>query len=303
MALKANNSIKKKKKLNWEPYVFIAPNFIGFFVFILLPVIFSLVVAFTNFNIFEGFENTQFIGINNFIEMFKDPWFTQAIVNNLIYTVCTIPVLICVSIVLATILNDKVYFKNAIRVMIFIPYIASIVAISAIWMILFNPSQGIINEVLRTFGVSNPPGWLGSLQWSLPAIIIVGIWMGLGYNVIIYVAGLQGISKTLYEAAQIDGATGIQTFRYVTVPMLKNTTFFLLITNIISSFQIFGTINIMTGGGPGTSTTVLAHYIYIAGFRYHKMGYAAAMAWILLLAIFAVTLFQWRTQKKFEDNF
>ncbi|WP_070000115.1 carbohydrate ABC transporter permease [Cellulosilyticum sp. I15G10I2] len=307
MELKAEsikvNTTKKRKKLNWEPYVFIAPNFIGFFVFILLPVIFSLVVAFTNFNIFEGFENTQFVGIGNFIEMFKDPWFIQAIINNLIYTLCTIPVLIGLSVVIATILNNKVYCSNVIRVMIFIPYIASIVAVSAIWMILFNPSQGIINQVLRTLGVNNTPGWLGSLQWALPAIIIVGIWMGLGYNVIIYMAGLQGISKSLYEAAQIDGATSLQVFKYVTVPMLKNTTFFLLITNIISSFQIFGTINIMTGGGPGTSTTVLAHYIYIAGFRYHKMGYAAAMAWILLLAIFAVTLFQWKMQKKHEDNF
>jgi multiple sugar transport system permease protein len=303
MELKIEGVKRKKKKLNWEPYVFIAPNFIGFFVFILLPVLFSLVVAFTNFNIFEGFENTQFVGLGNFIEMFSDQWFLDALKNNLIYTVCTIPVLIGVSVILATILNNKVYFSNAIRVMIFIPYIASIVAISAIWMILFNPSQGIINAVLRSIGISNTPGWLGSLEWALPAIIIVGIWMGLGYNVVIYMAGLQGIPKDLYEAAQIDGASSLQTFRYVTVPMLKNTTFFLLITNIITSFQIFGTINIMTGGGPGSSTTVLAHYIYIAGFRYHKMGYAAAMAWILLLAIFAVTLFQWKVQKKHEDNF
>ncbi|MDF2595926.1 MAG: sugar transporter permease [Clostridia bacterium] len=303
MELKIEGVKRKKKKLNWEPYVFIAPNFIGFFVFILLPVLFSLVVAFTNFNIFEGFENTQFVGLGNFIEMFRDQWFLDALKNNLIYTVCTIPVLIGVSVILATILNNKVYFSNAIRVMIFIPYIASIVAISAIWMILFNPSQGIINAFLRSIGISNTPGWLGSLEWALPAIIIVGIWMGLGYNVVIYMAGLQGIPKDLYEAAQIDGASSFQTFRYVTVPMLKNTTFFLLITNIITSFQIFGTINIMTGGGPGSSTTVLAHYIYIAGFRYHKMGYAAAMAWILLLAIFAVTLFQWKVQKKHEDNF
>ncbi len=125
--------------------------------------------------------------------------------------------------------------------------------------------------------------------------------MGIGYNIVIYMAGLQTIDKGLYESAQIDGANSIQSFWYITRPMLQNTTFFLIVTNIISSFQVFGTINIMTGGGPGTSTTVIAHYMYLAGFRYHKMGYAASMAWFLLLAIFTVTLLQWRVQKRKEE--
>ncbi len=294
---------KRKKKFSWVPYVFVAPNLIGFTVFILLPVLFSLFVSFTDFNIYQGFDKSSFVGINNYIEMFSDTWFLAAVKNNLIYTAVTIPVLIIFSIIFATILNDKVYFKNLMRAMFFIPYVASIVAISVVWMMLFNPSQGLINQFLRFIGIANTPGWLGSMQWSLPAIIIVAIWMGLGYNIVVYMAGLQSIPKSLYESAQIDGANVFQTFYYITVPMLRSTTFFLLITNIIGSFQVFGTVNIMTNGGPGRSTTVIAHYIYLAGFRYFKMGYAASMAWMLLLGIFAVTLFQWKIQKRHESHF
>lgn len=293
---------KKKKKWNITPYLFIAPNFIGFLVFILIPVLVSLGVAFTDFNIFQGFTNSHFVGMDNFIKMFTDEWFTAALKNNLIYTVVTIPLIIGCSIVLATILNDKVYCKTTLRVMIFIPYIASVVAVSVIWMLILNPSQGILNNILRNMGIVNPPGWLGDPKWALPAVILVGVWGSLGYNTIIYMSGLQSVSKDLYEAAKIDGASGLQLFRFVTVPMLRNTTFFLLITNIIGSFQVFGQINIMTGGGPGNATTVLAHYIYLSGFRYHKMGYASAMAWFLLLIIFLVTLFQWKIQRKHEEE-
>lgn len=292
----------KKKKYNIAPYLFIAPNFIGFCVFILIPVLVSFVVAFTDFNIFKGFGESRFVGIENFTGMFADEWFLAALRNNLIYTVVTIPVILGGSIVLATVLNDKVYCRTALRVMIFIPYIASVVAISVIWMLILNPSQGILNNFLRDLGMANPPGWLGDPKWALPAVILVGIWAGLGYNTIIYMSGLQSVPKNLYEAAKIDGASGIQLFFHITVPMLRNTTFFLLITNIIGSFQVFGQINIMTGGGPGNATTVLAHYIYLSGFRYHKMGYASAMAWFLLLIIFIVTLFQWKIQKKHEED-
>jgi len=292
----------KNKKINWTAILFIAPNYIGFLIFILFPVIFSLFVSFTDFNIFKGIAGMKFVGIKNFTTMFSDPWFKAALINNFKYTFITIPVLIGISIVLAAILNDKVYFKKTMRAFIFIPYIASVVAISAVWSMLYNPSQGIINQFLKTLGFSNPPAWLGSTEWALPALMIVGIWMGLGYNTIVYMAGLQSIDKALYESAQIDGANSIQAFFRITVPMLSSTTFFLFITNIITSFQVFGTVNIMTDGGPGTATTVMAQYIYISGFRYHKMGYAAAIAWVLLIFIFAVTLFQWKLQKRFENS-
>lgn len=294
--------MKKKKKLNIAPYLFIAPNFIGFAVFILIPVLISLVVSFTDFNIFKGFENMKFVGISNYTKMFRDNWFLAAIKNNLIYAAGTIPVSLFIGIVLATILNNKVFCRTLLRLMIFIPYIASVVAISVIWMLILNPSQGILNNFLRGIGISNPPGWLGDPKWALFCVIVIGIWLSIGYNTIIYMSGIQAIPKDLYEAAEIDGASGLQTFGYITIPMLRNTTFFLMITSIIGSFQVFGQINIMTGGGPGTATTVIAHYIYLAGFRYHKMGYAASMAWFLLIVIFVITAFQWKIQRKHEDE-
>lgn len=299
----ASKSIKKKKKINWTAILFIAPNYIGFIIFILFPVLFSLFVSFSDFNIFKGFEGMEFVGFQNFIRMFTDEWFLAAVKNNLLFIIGTIPILIILSMIIATILNNKVYCKNFMRALVFIPYISSVVAISVVWMKLYNPSQGQINQLLMSIGIENTPGWLGSVDWALPALMIVSIWMGLGYNTVVYMAGLQGINKALYESAQIDGANSIQMFRHITVPMLSSTTFFLMITNIIGSFQTFGTVNIMTGGGPGKATTVIAQYIYKAGFRYHEMGYAASMAWILLIGIFIITLFQWKIQKRFENNF
>ncbi len=294
--------MSKLKKVNWTAIAFILPNFIGFTIFILLPIVFSLVISVTDFNIYKGIEGMEFVGLDNYFAMFKDAWFIDAIKNNITYTVITIPCIMGISIVLATILNDKVYYKKTLRAVIFIPYISSVVASSVVWTMLFNPSQGVINNVLRAIGIDNPPGWLGSVTWALPAIMIVAIWGGIGYATLIYMAGIQSIDKSLYESCDIDGASSLQKFFKVTVPLLKSTTFFLLITSIISSFQVFGTINIMTGGGPGRATTVIAHYIYIAGFRYYKMGYAAAMSWFLLLFIFAITLFQWKIQHKYENS-
>lgn len=291
-----------KRKINWTAILFIGPNFLGFIIFILMPVVFSLIVSVTDFNVFKGFKGMKFVGLNNFVNMFDDRWFIAAVTNNLKFTIITIPCLIGISIVFATILNNKVYAKNFMRALIFIPYISSIVAISAVWSIIFNPSQGILNQTLRAIGFANVPGWLGSVDYALPALMIVAIWMGLGYNTVVYMAGLQSIDKSLYESAMIDGASGIQSFFHITVPMLSSTTFFLMVTNIIASFQVFGTVNIMTGGGPGTATTVMAHYIYLSGFRYNKMGYASAMSWLLMLFILLVTLFQWRLQKRFETN-
>lgn len=282
--------------------MFIAPNLIGFLIFILIPVLFSAVIAFTDFNIFKGLSETKFIGFENFINIFKDEWFYAAFWNNFIFAVVTIPILLFSSAVIATILNDKVYGKTIMRAVIFIPYISSVVAIAAVWSILYNPSSGVINQALSVLGVSDLPGWMGSTDWALPGLMIISIWMGIGYNTMIYMSALQSIDQSIYEAAKVDGASAIRTFFTITLPLLRNTTFFLLITNIIASFQVFGTVNIMTDGGPGKATTVLAHYIYIAGFRYHKMGYAAAMAWILLVIILGITLFQWRIQKKFEES-
>lgn len=292
---------KKHMRENITGYLFIAPNLIGFVVFVFIPVVFSLVISFTDWNIFKGLKGMHFVGLNNYKDLFTDVWFVSSIRNNLLYTLVTIPVIIVISIITAVILNNKVYCRNTIRALFFLPYIANVVAISTVWMMLYNPANGLINQFLRSIGISNPPQWLASTRWALPAIMIIGIWAGIGYNTVVYMAGLQGISPSLYESASIDGANIFQKFFKITVPMLSPTTFFLLITDIIGSFQVFGQINIMTGGGPGTSTTVIAYYIYQSGFKYYKMGYAASIAWFLLLGVFVVTLIQWQGQKKWVN--
>lgn len=284
------------------PYLFIAPNYIGFMIFILMPLMYSLVVSFTDFNMFKGFSNSTFVGFENYVTMFTDANFIQALKNNILYAIVTIPVMMGLAVLIAPVLNKKTYCSKALRAMFFLPYITSIVAVAAIWKIIFNPSQGILNQLLLGLGFQSVPGWFGDLNWALPSIMIIGIWIGLGYNIIIYMSGLQGISGELYEAARIDGANGRQEFFYITVPLLKSTTFFLLITNVINSFQVFGTVNIMTKGGPGTSTLVLAYYMYINGFKYNKMGYASAQGWFLLLLILSITLIQWKIQKKHEES-
>lgn len=291
----------KELKKNITGYLFIAPNLIGFMVLTFIPVLFSLVVSFTEWNLFTGTENIRFVGLKNYLYMFSDVWFIDSLKNNLMYTVVTIPLTLSISLFIAIILNDKVYGRNIIRAMFFMPYISNIVAISAIWLALYNPNHGPLNQFLMSIGIDNPPQWLASSKWALPAIMIMSIWGGLGYNIVIYLAGLKGIPKELYEAADIDGANSWHKLKHVTIPMLSPTIFFLLITGIISSFQVFGQINIMTQGGPARATTVIAYYIYLSGFRYYKMGYAAAMAWFLFICIFIVTLIQWRGQKKWVN--
>ncbi|WP_252227013.1 carbohydrate ABC transporter permease [Caldicoprobacter algeriensis] len=291
----------KELKKNITGYLFIAPNLIGFMVLTFIPVLFSLVVSFTEWNLFTGTENIRFVGLKNYLYMFSDVWFIDSLKNNLMYTVVTISLALSISLFIAIILNDKVYGRNIIRAMFFMPYISNIVAISAIWLALYNPNYGPLNQFLMSIGIDNPPQWLASSKWALPAIMIMSIWGGLGYNVVVYLAGLKGIPKELYEAADIDGANSWHKLRHVTIPMLSPTIFFLLITGIISSFQVFGQINIMTQGGPARATTVIAYYIYLSGFRYYKMGYAAAMAWFLFIGIFIVTLIQWRGQKKWVN--
>lgn len=301
--VKKRKSLKRRRVLmeNLTGYMFILPNLIGFVVFVFVPVIFSLFVSFTDWNVFKGLSGTKFIGIQNYKDLISDGWFTASMKNNLAFTLVTIPAILIISVIIATILNNKVYLKNLIRAMFFLPYIANIVAISTVWIMLFNPQQGLINQILRSIGMNNPPMWLASMKWALPAVMIVSIWAGLGYNTVVYMSGLQGIDKSLYESADIDGANWFRKFISITIPMLSPTTFFLLVTNIIGSFQVFGQINLMTGGGPGTSTTMIAYYIYQAGFRYYKMGYASSIAWVLLIMVFGVTLFQWRGQKKWVN--
>ena len=186
---------------------------------------------------------------------------------------------------------------NGVRVAMYMPHICNIVATSAIWIALYS-SYGPFTQMMRALGWTNPPRFLANYDWALPAVMLVGIWSGLGYRTFIYSAAIQGLPNDLFEAADIDGASGVQKFFLITVPLLRPTTFFLMITGIIGSFKVFGTVNVMTGGGPGYSTYTLVYYIYKTAFSYYRMGYASSVAVILFLILLCITLYQWKHNEK-----
>lgn len=284
-------------------YLFILPNFLGVFLFVVFPLAFSFVMVFLDWDYLRGFSGVEWVGLAHFKNLMTDPYFLRALTNNFIFTAGTVPAAMALGLMTAVVLNKYVYLKNLLRVLFFLPYVSSIVAISVVWSVMYNASEGPINATLRALGMTNPPGWLASPDWALPAIMIMVVWIYSGYTMVLYMAGLQGIPKDLYEAADMDGASALRRFFRITLPMLKPTSFLIAITLIISTFQVFAAVAIMTKGGPLNSTMVLAYHIYIQAFQYYKMGYAAAISWVLFVIIFIVTLIQWKSQKRWQEHF
>lgn len=290
------------RRENAAGMLFILPGFIGFIVFILIPVVMSLGISFTEWNFLRGWKGITFNGLKNYTRLFQDDWFLVSLRNNILFTAITIPALLILGLVTAEIINRHCYGGNLIRVMIFIPYIASVVAVCTVWQVMLQPSYGPVNSFLMSIGFSHPPKWLVDERWAMFAIMAVYIWTQLGYYVAVFMAGLKNVSGDLYEAAQIDGATGFRQFWHITIPMVRPTTFFLAIMGIIGSFKVFDLISVLTQGGPGNSTSVMAYYIYKTAFQDFKMGYACALAWALFLIIFIVTLVQWKYQANFANE-
>lgn len=295
---KSRSASRKRKTLlnNLRACAFIGPNYILMLVFHAFPVLFTLVLAFSDWDLVSGLSNIRFIGLDNFRAMPKDPWFIKSLLNNLYYTVTVVPGTLILSLFLAVLIHEFAYMKGFFRLAMFIPFISNTVAVSLIWSLLYSKYGPIVN-FLKRIGISSPPAFLADRYWAMPAIIFMSIWMQLGYFSLIFGAGLQNVPKDLYEAASIDGANWWQRFRHVTLPMLSPTTFFVLISLVIASFKVFTPIQVMTDGGPFGSTTVLVYHIYRTAFRFYKFGYASAMALVLFVIIFVFTLIQWRGQK------
>lgn len=276
-------------------YVFIAPNMIGIVLFFMLPALFSLYLTFTNWDFIK--KSGDFVGFDNFARLFKDELFYTSVKNTLLF-LASVPISIALAFVVAVVLNQSVYLKKLLRAMYFLPYITSGVAIAFVWMLLLHPKLDPLNELLRQFGVDNPPGWLSDMSTAMYGIDIIWIWFMLGYNMIIYLAALQEISPELLEAAKIDGAKKWQMVRHVMLPLVSPTTFLLLITGFIMTIKTFGIIQAITQGGPGDSTTILSLFVYRTAFRYYEMGYASAISWVLFIMILVITCVQWYGQKK-----
>lgn len=275
-------------------YLFIGPNALGFFVFTLFPVLASLLLAFTEWDILTPIK---WVGLANFRELIKDREFWQYLYNT-VYFMLGIPIGMFFSLFLALLLNQKLRGIVFFRTIYFLPVVSSMVAVALVWQWIYQGDFGLLNILLNEMGFKVTPKWLNSMTWSKPAIMLMGIWSGSGYNMLLYLAALQGIPQELYEAADIDGASAWEKFRFVTLPMLSFVNFFIIVMGIIGGFQAFGSVFVLTGGGPAGSSTTIVLYIYNNAFRWFRMGYAAAISWALFIMIFGLTLVQWRMMEK-----
>lgn len=290
---------QRQRRANLVAYSFIAPNFIGFVVFTLGPICFAFALAFMHW---DGSNPIEWAGLDNFLELFRDRAFQAALWNTIVYTVFSVPLTLAAALGVAVLLNEKVFGRNFFRTAMFFPYVASLVAVAVVWNMLFNPAMGPVNMILYTVGVDpqNLPGWAADRHWAMPTVILFGVWKDLGYFMVIYLAGLQGIPRELYEAADIDGANAWQKFWKITVPQLAPTTFFVSVILTIQSFKVFDQIFMITQGGPGTSTLVLVYHIYNEAFIAWDLGYASMVAMVLFLIVLVVTVLQFRVTRHID---
>ena len=275
-------------------YSFIAPNFIGFCIITLVPMVISIGLAFCDW---DGVHAVEFIGIQNFLDLLKDDTFKASFVNTIVYTVGTVPLTLVCSLGLAMLLNQKVKFRNFFRTVSFFPYVASLVAVAAVWNMIFNPAMGPINQLLSMLGVAQQdlPRWAAGRETAMLTVILFSVWKNMGYYMVIYLAGLQGTNPELSEAAELDGANRWQIFWNVTLPQLRPTTFFVIIMLTINSFKVYDQMYMITQGGPGNATMTLVYDIYNVAFvNTPRYGYASAISMVLFVLVLIVTLIQFR---------
>ncbi len=283
--------MKLRKKLtdNKSGYILILPFYIFFAVFVITPIIMNIGLSFTNYDITQ----MSFVGIQNYLNLTTDRFFWLSMKNTAIYTFFTLIFTMTLGLVLAVFLNQKLRGLKFFRTSFYLPYVTSMVAVSMIWLWLYEPSHGIVNQMLGCFGIKGRE-WLYDANTALGSIIVMSIWKYTGYYMVIFLAGLQGVPGELYEAATVDGANGFQKFFKVTLPMLSPVTFFLLVTGIINNFNVFEQVIVMTNGGPMNSTTTIVHQIYSRAFFDFLMGYAAALSVVLLLVVLILTVINFR---------
>jgi len=279
--------------------LFFLPNLIGFLTFFAVPLIWSFYLGFTDW---DAFGSPKFVGVQNYVNfLFKNPlassdppyYFWKSLRNTLYYCLGSIPPSIILSLVLAVLLNSKLKGMNFFRTIYFLPVVSAVVAVALLWRWLFAVEFGPINYILSKIGgPSWRLGWLTSTKWAMPAMIIMAIWRSLGYNIVIFLAGLQGIPSTFYEAAIVDGASDWRLFRHITIPLMTPSIFFVLIMSTIGGLQVFTEAYTMTAGGPARATLTVVYNLYQQGFSFLHMGTASAMGWVLCLFIFVLTLIQ-----------
>ena len=275
-------------------WVFILPALVGTLIFIIIPVICSFGLSFAKWDLLNPI---QFVGLANYREIFSEALFYKILLNTIVFALATSVLGVIIPLVLACILNSKIRGAEFYKTAYFLPFITPMIVIGVVWEWIFDPNIGLLNHVLHLH-----INWLYDTHFAMPALIIVSVWKLIGYNMVIFLSSLAGISQSMFEAAKIDGANELQTFKNVTVPLLSPTIFFVVIITAISSFQVFDLIYLMTQGGPLNSTNVLVYAIYQNAFEYFNVGKASAIAYVLFVIILVLTLVQWNLRKKLVYN-
>ena len=292
-AKRTNSKLQRRNDI--LGYAFLAPNLIGFIVFTLIPFVYALYISFFKW---DGITDKVFVGLDNYLALLKDSGFRIAMKNTLIYTVLNVSTTIVAGLALALAVHSVKHLKTLFRTTLFLPNMVTISSIVIVWQAFYHPTYSPFSMILRTFGVENPPQWIGDPKWAMLCIIIMSIWLNAGYYMVLFLAALNNIPSHYYEAADIDGAGIWKKFWRITLPMLSPTTFFVVIMAIINSFKVFDQVALLTQGGPGRSTNVLVYYNYQESFTYYRFGSASAMAYVLFVLIFIVTVIQYRGQSK-----
>jgi multiple sugar transport system permease protein len=275
-----------RNRQSFWAWVFLAPGILYFTIFLILPLIAAAYVSFTNWDIMTP---PKWVGLKNYAELLKNQVIRRSILNTFYYAAVTIPVTISLGLLIALALNRAFFGRTLYRIVYYLPVVISAAATALLWIWIFQSQVGLLNHVLRSLDLPTQ-SWLVSPIYAMPVIMWTGIWQSLGWSVLVFLAGLQNIPEVYYEAGKIDGANTTQLFRHVTWPLLAPTTLFVFVILIIGSMQVFGTVLIMTDGGPLNSTTVIVHQVYINAFQYLRMGYASAMGMILFLFILVLAL-------------
>ncbi|CAM3683552.1 carbohydrate ABC transporter permease [Occultella aeris] len=278
-------------------WIFVLVPMLLFLTFVIIPVVMAVVLSFTDYAVIG---DASWVGLENYQRIAGDPIFLLALRNTAIYTLMFVPLGVAVALGTALLLNRNSRAVKLFRTFFYIPVVASTVATATIWYWLLNPQSGLFNIVLGWFGI-NGPAWLYDSKWAMTAIVLMSVWSGFGTNMLIYLGGLQGIARELYEAVRIDGANVWQTFRYITIPGLSRTTFLISTLLIIGAFQVFDQAYLLTKGGPGNSTLTVVYYIYNQGFGGLKMGYASALSFVLFLIIAVFSLINFKLTSRSQS--
>lgn len=277
------SAARAQRRVGW---LMVAPALIHVGMWIALPVVATIVLSFTDYSIFDS---PNFIGLDNYVELWNDEVFRKATINTVVYTFFTVPFSMAIAVVVAVLLNQGLRGRAIYRAAFFLPQVTATVAIAMVWLWMYDPQFGLFNGILSFFGI---PGqaWLANPDFALGAVILVGIWQGIGLKMLIYLAALQNIDNTLYEAASMDGASNVRQFFAITLPMLKPATFFVFVVSIIGAFQVFDQIYVLTNGGPANATTMMTYEVYRSAFQNFRMGMACAQSVVLFIFLLVLTM-------------